>query len=209
MSFLFVLYGFFFYRKPLLDKNQFASLLFAAVFMTGIFQIVYGQFMFAWQSAHFDGLLTAPINAKDFLKAKFLLFTLSATLITMITFFYGFMSWKLLLLHLCVYLYNIGFGSVIVLFFACYNRKRLDLTKAASFNWQGVGASQWLLALPLLLLPFLIYLPFGATNSPYWGIISIGIFGLITLSMRDFWLRLLTNLFINQRYKISEGFRKN
>lgn len=209
MSFLFVLYGLLFYKKQLIDKNSFGSLLFAAIFMTGIFQIVYGQFMYAWQSSHFDGLLTSPVTAKDFLRAKFLMFTLAATLVTMVTFFYGFISWKLILLHLCVYLYNIGFGTVIVLYFACYNRKRLDLTKAASFNWQGVGASQWLLGIPLLLMPFLIYLPFGIYDLPFWGIISIGLFGLITLAMREIWLNLLTRLFIKQRYKIAEGFREH
>ncbi len=209
MSFLFVFYGFIFYKKNYIEHDQFAFLLFAAVFMTGIFQIVYGQFMYAWQSGHFDGLLTTRIEPKDFLKAKFLLFTISASLVTMITFLYGFLSWKLLLLHLCVYLYNIGFGSVVVLFFANYNRKRLDLTKSGSFNWQGVGATQWLLALPLLLVPFLIYWPFGVANLPYWGVISIGIFGLITLAMREIWLNLLTKLFIKERYKIAEGFREH
>ena len=208
MSFIFVLYGFLFYKQSLIETNSFGSMLFAAIFMTGIFQIVYGQFMFAWQSAHFDGLMATKIDFRTFIKAKFLLFTLAASLITMITMFYGFMSWKLILLHIVVYLYNIGFGTVIVLFFANYNRKRLDLSKKASFNWQGVSATQWILAFPLILIPFLIYLPFRLIHQPYWGLISIGIFGLITLSMRDIWINLLTKLFIKKRYKIAEGFRE-
>ncbi len=55
---------------------------------------------------------------------------------------YGFISWKLILVHLSVYLYNIGFGSVIILFFANFNRKRLDLSKGTTFNWQGMGATK-------------------------------------------------------------------
>lgn len=208
MSFFFVFYGFFFYRKELLDNNQFSMMLFAAIFMTGIFQIAYGQFMHAWQSNHFDGLMANRINHTDFIRSKFLLFNLAATAVTMITLFYGFMSWKLILLHLSVYLYNIGFGSVIVLFFANFNKKRLDLTKGASFNWQGVGATQWLLGFPLILLPFLIYFPFGMQDMPYWGLIAIGLFGLITLAMQPLWIKWLTNAFNKQRYKLAEGFRE-
>jgi len=208
MSFLFVLYGFFFYKKELIASDSFGSMMFAAIFMTGIFQIVYGQFMYGWQSSHFDGLMSNKINFKAFIRAKFLLFTLAASVVTMITMFYGFMSWKLVLMHLAVYLYNIGFGTVIVLYFANFNYKRLDLTSGATFNWQGVSATQWILSIPLILIPFLIYLPFGLNDKPYWGLISIGIFGLITLSMRDIWVDLLTKLFIKKRYKIAEGFRE-
>lgn len=208
MSFIFILYGFLFYKASFIESNSFGQMMFAAIFMTGIFQIVYGQFMFAWQSNHFDGLMANRIDARSFIKAKFLLFTLAATIVTMLTLLYGFMSWKLALMHVCVYLYNIGFGTVIVLYFANYNKKRLDLTKGGSFNWQGVGATQWILGIPLILLPFLIYLPFTLNDLPFWGLIAVGLFGLITLAMRDIWIRLLTNLFIKQRYKIAEGFRE-
>lgn len=208
MGLLFLAYGFLFYKKELLASDQFGMMLFAAIFMTGISIVTYGQFMFAWQSAHFDGLMVSKINFKDFIKAKFLLFTIGCTVITILSSFYGFMSYKLLLLHLAAYLYNIGFGTVIVLYFANYNYKRLDITGSASFNWQGVGATQWILGFPLLLLPLLIYIPFGLLDVPYWGLITLGAFGIITLLMRNFWINLIVNKFEKQRYKIAEGFRE-
>jgi len=208
MGFAFLAYGFLFYKEPMIAKNQFGMMLFAAIFMTGISVITYGQFMFGWQSTHFDGLLVNKIDFKNFIKAKFLLFTISCTIITLLASFYGFMSYKLLLLHLAAYLYNIGFATVIVLYFATMNYKRLDITKSASFNWQGVGATQWILGFPLLLIPFVIYLPFGFMNKPYWGLIALSIFGLITLLMRNYWINLLVKRFEKQRYKIAEGFRE-
>lgn len=208
MGFLFLAYGFMFYKEKMIQNNEFGKMLFAAVFMTGISIINYGQFMFAWQSTHFDGLLVNKIDFKNFIKAKFLLFTISCTLITVLASFYGFMSYKLLLLHLAAYLYNIGFATVIVLYFATMNYKRLDITKSASFNYQGIGATQWILGLPLLLIPVALYLPFGLMNKPYWGLASIGIFGLITLLMRNFWINLLVKKFEKNRYKIAEGFRE-
>ena len=118
------------------------------------------------------------------------------------------MSWKIVLIEFAVYLYNIGFSTVIVLFFAMYNYKRLDITKKATFNWQGTGATQWIMSIPLILLPYLIYLPFYFLKQPYWGIATIGIFGIITLLMRNVWVNLLTKKFEKQRYKIAEGFRE-
>lgn len=208
MGFLFLCYGFFFYRMPLIDNDEFGKMLFAAIFMTGINISVYGQFMFAWQSAHFDGLLVNKINYHDFIKAKFLLFTISSTLITALSAFYGFMSYKLLLLHLAAYIYNIGIGTVVVLYFANFNYKRLDITRSASFNWQGVGASQWLLGLPLLLVPLIIYIPFGILNEPYWGLGMLTLLGLVGLLLRNYWIDVIVRKFEKQRYKIAEGFRE-
>jgi len=88
------------------------------------------------------------------------------------------------------------------------NYKRLDITKSASFNWQGVGATQWILGLPFILIPVFIYLPFGLSDKPYWGLFAIGLFGLITLLMRNYWINLLVKRFEKQRYKIAEGFRE-
>lgn len=208
MGFVFLAYGFFFYRGPFIANDEFGKLLFAAVFMTGITIITYGQFMFAWQSSHFDGLLVSKIDFTNFIKAKFLLFTIGCTVITLLASFYGFMSYKLLILHLVAYLYNIGFATVIVLYFAMLNYKKLDITKSASFNWQGTGATQWILGFPLLLIPFVLYLPFAMFNKPYWGLAALGIFGITTLLMRNFWIKLLVKKFEKQRYKIAEGFRE-
>ena len=120
----------------------------------------------------------------------------------------GFLSPKLLLLHLAAYLYNIGFGTVTVLYLATRNYKRLDITKSASFNFQGSGATQWLLMIPYVLVPFAIYLPFGMLDKPYLGLAVLSAFGLIMLLMRGFWVDFITKKFEQQRYKIAEGFRE-
>ena len=208
MGLIFLLYGFIMYKPEALAKNDFMMIIFGAFFMTGIFIISYGQFMFGWQSGHFDGILTNKVNFKKFIKAKFLLFTLSSSVLTLLSLFYGFMSWKLLVIEIALYFYNIGFSTFIVLFFAMFNYKRLDLSKGASFNWQGTGASQWIMSIPLLLFPFLIYLPFHFLKQPFWGVAAIGIFGIITLLMRNVWVDFLTKKFEKQRYKIAEGFRE-
>lgn len=208
MGFFFLFYGFIFYKEKAINSDAFGQMMFGAIFMTGISIIIYGQFMFAWQSAHFDGILANKINFKDYIKAKFLLFTIGCTIITVLASFYGFLSPKLLLLHLAAYFYNIGFGTVVVLYLATLNYKRLDITKAASFNYQGTGATQWLLMFPYALTPIIMYVPFGVLNKPYWGLAVVGVFGLAMLLLRGFWVNYIAKRLEKQRYKIAEGFRE-
>jgi len=208
LGFFFLFYGFIFYKEKAINTDAFGQMMFGAIFMTGVSIIIYGQFMFAWQSAHFDGILANKINFKDYIRAKFLLFTIGCTIITLLASFYGFLSPKLLLLHLAAYLYNIGFGTVVVLYLATLNYKRLDITKAASFNYQGTGATQWLLMFPYALTPILIYVPFGVLNKPYWGLVAVSVFGLAMLLLRNFWVNYIAKRLELQRYKIAEGFRE-
>lgn len=207
MGFFFLCYGFIFYREEYLAKDAFLQMLFAAIFMIGFTTMVYGQSVFAWQSSHFDGLLVSRIDLRDYLKGKMLLFTLTATISLLLTSFYGFLSPKLLLLHLAMYFYIVGFATVLVLYIGSYNYKRMDLNSSASFNYQGVGATQWLLMIPFMAVPYLIYWPFHHMHQPYLGLGAIGLFGLIMLLSRNFWLSLILKQFEKQRYKIAEGFR--
>lgn len=208
LGFIILFYGLFIFKAPAFAKNEFNIPLTIAILITGITSIGYGQYMFGWQSAHFDGILSNKINFKNFIKAKFLLFTISSTVITLLSFFYGFMSWKLIPIFFAAYLYNIGVGSVMILFFATLKYKRLDLSKSATFNHQGTSAIQYLMVFPIILLPLGIYWLFNFFQNPFLGIAALAIFGFINLLMRNIWVNLLTKKFNKQRYKIAAGFRE-
>lgn len=75
-------------------------------------------------------------------------------------------------------------------------------------NWQGITASTMLQTIPLMLSPYLIYLPVSLILNPYWGIAAIAITGLAGLSTRNFWINFLTKEFQKRKYKIAEGFRQ-
>jgi hypothetical protein len=205
---IFLFYGFLFYQKGIMESNQFGKMLFSAVFMTGNMILLYGQFMFGWQGAEFDGLLANNINIRIFFKAKLLMLTLSASVLTLITSLYGLLSWKLVLIQLSAYLYNIGIGVIIVLYFATRNYKYIDLKKGTNFNWQGVGASTMLMSLPILLIPYLIYLPLSVLINPYCGLGCIAIVGIAGLCARKYWLQMLVDAFNKRKYKIAAGFRE-
>ena len=207
-SFLFIFYGLLFYGNPTFagQTNSFYPL-FCGMLMTGIFIINYGQFMFGWQSSHFDGILANRIGTENFFKSKFLLFTLFATVNFILTIPYVYFGWQILLVHLAMYLWNIGVNTILVLYFANRNFKSIDLSKSASFNWQGVGASQWVLSIPLLLGPFIVYFPLYWMGFENLATAMIGIIGLTFIVTRKFWIAALTSNFNTKRYQIAEGFR--
>jgi hypothetical protein len=204
MSMAFMLYGLLFYTRPEIDQTM---MIFAGLFMTGIFIINYGQFMFSWQSSHFDGILANKISTEDFFKSKFLLFTLFSTITFLLTTPYVYFGWKILLAHAMLYLWNIGISSLTVLAFANWNYKYIDLSKGSSFNWQGVGASQFIVGFPLFLLPLMVYgLSYWAFNQVV-AMLVLGFLGVIFILSRPFWIKKLVGLFNGKRYAIAEGFR--
>lgn len=205
---LFVFYGFLFYRPDLIETDQFGIMLFAGVFMCGNMILLYGQFMFGWQSAEFDGLMASKTDIATFIKSKFLLFTLSSTVLTIVVSLYGLISWKILLVQFAAYFYSIGVASVLVLYFATRNYKYIDLSKGSSFNWQGVGAASMLMSLPVLLLPFAVYVPAAYYGNPYIAIGAVAGLGLAGIFTRNFWVALLVKEFKKRKYKIAEGFRE-
>ena len=204
----FLFYGFLFYKAPALKNNEFEKLFFCAVFITGFSNLSYGQFVYAWQSSYFDGILANKISLKNFIKAKFLLFTIFSTIITLLSSFYIFVDAKILLLHAAAYLYNIGISSVLILYLGTFNHKRLDIKQSATFNFQGTGASQWLLMIPFMLIPYIIYIPFAYFKLPFWGLFAIGIVSLMMLLMRGFWINLITKKLEQKRYTLAEGYRE-
>ena len=203
---VFIFYGLIFYTNPK-TLNTPMGLIFCPMFMMGVFIMIYGQFMFSWQSAHFDGILVNKIDARDFFKSKFLLFFLFSTLTFLLTIPYVYFGQKVLLMHFIMYLWNLGVSSLIVLFFANYNYKRIDLSKKATFNWEGVGASQWILGIPLFLSPFVIYLPLKWLGYENAGLATLGLIGLAAILTQSFWLDLLVSRFNEKRHQIAEGFR--
>jgi hypothetical protein len=204
MGLFFLFYGLIFYPNPNYGESY---KVFVGMFMTGIFIINYGQFMFGWQASHFDGLLVNKINFADFIKAKYLLFTAISTVFFILTTPYVYFGWRVVMVHFVMYLWNIGVNTTMVLYFANRNFKRLDLSKGAAFNWEGVGATQWILSLPLIITPFIIYGPFALLKHADIGLALIAVIGITGVLTRNYWIKVLETDYHTKRYQIAEGFR--
>ncbi|PJJ83713.1 DUF5687 family protein [Mucilaginibacter auburnensis] len=206
MSAVFLCYGLVFYKNPAFAHSDWPKV-FVGMFMTGFFIISYGQFLYSWQAAHFDGLMVSKVSFTDFLKAKILLFTTVSTVALVLTTPYAYFGWRTVLIHAVMYIWNLGINIYIVLFFANRNARRIDLSKGASFNWEGVGATQMLLSFPLMAAPYLIYTPFALLHLQNAGLAVMAIIGVAGIASRNFWIGKLVQDFYNRKYTITEGFR--
>lgn len=131
------------------------------------------------------------------------------TLTYILTIPYVYFGIKVLLINTAAYLFNIGINSFLMLYFATYHRKKIDLSKGAAFNYQGFSITQFIIVIPAFLIPVFIYLPFGLLGYPYAGVLTIGILGLIGLLLNKIWLNIIVKKFNRSRYKMAAGFRSN
>ena len=207
LSGVILLYGFLFYPQYLRSESYSMLFLFALL-ITGLFISNYGQFLFSWQSSHFDGLMTSNINMYQYIKAKFSLFITVCTLQFVIASLYGFMSWKIIPIQTAAFLWCIGVNTFITIYAATYNYKYLNLGRSASMNFQGIGALQWVQSLGISFGPVLIFFLLNKFLG-FWaaiiGISSIGITGLLFKEIIIVWL---VKQFTLRKHKILEGFRE-
>ena len=131
-----------------------------------------------------------------------------STISFLLALLYVFISWKLLPILAASWLFNIGIHSILSAYIATRNYKGLDLSKGASFNYQGTGAAQWVYSFIILIVGALIYFPFALLINKWAGIIAIGTLGLISFLMQDWWLDKLMQQFEKHKYKMLEGFRE-
>ena len=206
LSILFMFYGFLIYpRHPV--SAGYAMLLFIGVLLTGIMTIQYGQLVLSWESSYFDRLCTANITTRDIFMAKFWLFCLFNTAAFLITTPYALYDYRILLVNLASWLFNCGVNIFLILFLGTYNTKRLDMSKGAFFNYEGVTATQFLLILPVMGLPVLIFWMVALVANPDIGLLAIGFAGLAGLIFHRPLIGIVTRQFLDRKQKILYGFR--
>lgn len=209
MSAMFLLYGLFFYTQKQYTEGMPAFLLFVGVFITGIFMINYGQFLFSWQASHFDFTLTRPVSLRQFIESKYWLLNTVTILCFLLSIPYAYFGWNIVFNHAMLTLFNMGVNIYIIINIALWGPKKLTLTKGGAMNYEGVGAAQWLMGLPILISPYVIYTPFAIFGKPDWGVIAIGLIGLLGMVLRPYLLALTTKRLERLKYSIAEGFRKD
>ena len=203
-----LVYGLFFYPNPIYRDMPFIYG-FVGVFVTGIFLINFGQFIPAWDSSYYKLLMSQNIKYQDYLKSKFVLMTLSVIMLFVLSIPYVYFGWKILLAHFAAAIYNIGFNAHVILFAGSFNRKKIDLSQRAAFNYQGTGAVQWLLGIPLLLLPMGIFSIFYFLINFESGIAAIFLCGLIGIIFHQKLMAFITSKYLDSKYKMISAFSQD
>ena len=207
MSFLFLFYGLIFFTQETYQKMP-AMLMFAALFVTGGFTLNYGQFIPAWDSAHYKMLMSQSFRYRKFLDSKWFLMVAMTTVLYFLSFPYLYFGTKIFLMITCGAIFNIGFNSLFLLYAGSFNRKRIDLTKGGFGNTQGTSATQFLIIIPLMLFPMAIFWVFNQFVGYSSGFIVVALVGVLGLVFKNYFMNLIEKKYIKDKYAMINAFGK-
>ena len=203
-----LVYGLFFYTQPIYRDSLYAAS-FVGIFSTGIFLISFGQFIPAWDSGYYKMLMSQNIKYEQYLRSKFILMILSVAIMFVLGIPYIYFGWKILAVHFAAAIYNIGVNSHIMLYGGSFNRKKIDLNQRAAFNYQGTGAVQWIIGLPIMLIPLILFSIlnyFVAFEAALALLILIGVAGIV---FHKRLMKMITQRYSNSKYKMIDAFSQD
>ena len=203
-----LLYGLFFYPQPTYQGMPW-FFVFIGVFSTGIFLINFGQFIPAWDSGYYKLLMSQNIKYEQYLKSKFTLMAVSVIILFVLGIPYVFFGWKILLAHFAAAIYNIGINTHVILLGGSFNRKKIDLSQKAAFNYQGTGAVQWLIGIPLLLFPMALFAACYFLISFEIACLVLIILGVIGIVLHQKLMKIITQKYLDSKYKMIDAFDQN
>ena len=203
----FLFYGLIFYRDSLYMEEMPGMLIFVGILITGMFMMNYGQFLLSWNSNHYDFLLSKPVSTMDYLKSKFYLMAAVGLITYVLTIPYVYFGWKILLINTCMLLFNLGVNIYVIMNMSMWSPKKINLEKSSMFNYEGLGAAQWVMAIPIIFLPYVIYLPFTLMGNSQLGLIAIGAVGLTGILFHKPLLAHTARRLQSKKYSISHTFR--
>lgn len=209
VAFIFLLYGFMIYNSGIMNQSTPKAILVVMAFMiTSMSSLSYLQFLFPWQTAHIDQLMISKHGIINYIKSKLTLLRILNIIPFIISLFYGFLDWRIIPLHVALFVFNTGLILPIGVLLNVYNSKGIDISKSASFNYQGVGISSFLTTLIPLLFLLGIYSLFTPIVGFWPAIFIIGLLGFMSLFVQQWWVNQIVLRFKQKKYSIIAGFRQ-
>ncbi len=207
LSLLLLGYGMIFYPNETYQDMP-GFFVFVGIFMTGVFMMNFGQFIPAWDAGYYSLIMSQNIPMTRYLTAKAGLITFSVAALTILATPYIYFGWKIFLINIVCAFYNIGINIPLLLYAGSFNRKRIDLDKSPFMNYQGTGATQWLVGIPLMAMPVLIFWIFYRFVSYESAVMVLFILGLAGLFFRSHAIAFIAQVYKRNKYAMIEGFKE-
>jgi hypothetical protein len=153
--------------------------------------------------------MSQNIKYEQYLRSKFILMVLSVGIMFVLSIPYVYFGWKILVAHFAAAIYNIGVNSHVMLYGGSFNRKKIDLNQRAAFNYQGTGAVQWIIGLPLMLLPMLIFAILNWLVGFEVGIAVLILMGIAGIALHKKLMKMITKRYLNSKYKMIDAFSQD
>lgn len=207
ISLLFVFYGLIFYTQEVY-ATMVPMFAFLGIFMTGIFLTNFGQFIPAWDSGYYSMMMSQNIPLRKYLESKASLISVSVVAMFLLTIPYVYFGWDKLAINFGSALYNLGVNIPMILYFGSFNKKRIDLEKSPIGNMQGTSATQFLIIIPVLGLPILIFTAFYYLVSLEAGVFALSLLGIIGFALKNKLLNMITEQYRRKKYGMIAGFKE-
>lgn len=199
LSLILLGYGLLFFGRGSFNMSMF---LFFGIFMSGSFAINYGQFFWSWNTNQLDFFFTKPIALKTWINSRYNLLAGSCIVTSLLCIPYVYFGWDILFLLLATALYNLGINIPLMMRLSLWDPKPIDLNKGSMMNYQGTGSAQWVMGIPMLLGPFIVYIPTKLLLNHHIGLIAIALVGLAGFTFRDVMLNQITKKAYSLKYKL-------
>lgn len=207
ISLLFVFYGLLFYTVDVYS-SMVPMKAFVGVFMTGIFLSNFGQFIPAWDSSYYSMMMSQNIPMRKYLESKVILITVSVVFMFLLTIPYVYFGWEALAINFGCAMYNLGINIPVILYFGSFNKKRIELDQSPFGNMQGTSATQFLIMLPVLVVPILLFSIFYYVFNLQVAVIVLSVLGVIGFAMKNYLLNLITEQYKRKKYGMIAGFKE-
>ena len=207
ISLLFVFYGLIFYTQEIY-ANMVAMHVFLGIFMTGVFLANFGQFIPAWDSAYYGMMMSQNIPLRKYLESKALLITVSVVVMFLLTIPYVYFGWKIFAVNAACAIYNLGVNIPVILYFGSFNKKRIELDQSPFGNMQGTSAVQFLVMLPVLGLPILLFsLLYFIVSFEVAISVLVGL-GILGIALKSKLMDILTAEYAKKKHVMLQGFQQ-
>jgi hypothetical protein len=178
------------------------------IFSTGTFLINFGQFIPAWDSGYYKMLMSQNFKYNRYLESKFTMMTISVVALFVLGIPYVYFGWKVLFVHFAAMIYNVGVNTHVILYGGTFNRKKINLDEKAAFNLQGTGAVQWLIGLPLMLLPMGLFALVNWLVSFEIAVLVLATLGFLGIALHKKLMASITKKYIANKYVMIHAFNQ-
>jgi len=205
VSLAILVYGLIFYMTGTYGPTS-TIYIFAGIFITGAFLSNFGQFIPAWDSEYYSMMMAQNIPLRKYLESKAGLISVSVVVMFLLSTPYVYFGWQALAINFACALYNLGVNLPVVLFFGSFNKKRIDLTKSAFGNMQGTSATQFLILIPLIVVPSVLYFIMKTFVSFEAATATLSILGLVGFALKKPLFDKITQAYQKRKYAMIAGF---
>lgn len=208
MSLLFLFYGLFYYHDNQGENAYAISNMIPALLLMTTFTNQYGSYFFNWNSSFFEFYLIQPHGLKALIYGKLYLFMVLTLLTFLLCLPYVYFGLPILFLHLALALFTMGVLMYVFVGVGIATAFKIDLNKSGTVYGEDMGCMKIVVMLPVLFLPFGIYIPFQIYGFPEMGLAIIGGLGLLGFILFPKLAMYITQRALKKRYKLIETFNK-